>query len=125
VQTYLQQVIGRSQANTSDALTLRVLGEDHKVLREQADKLQQVLAGINGVVDQRAVLPPEEPTVEIEVDLDSAQRYGVKPGDVRRAAATLLSGINVGSLFEEQKVFDVVVWSTPETRDSIEDISSY
>ena len=32
---------------------------------------------------------------------------GIKPGDVRRAAATLLSGIRVGSLFEDQKVFDV------------------
>ena len=46
----------------------------------------------------------------------AAQEYGVKPGDVRRAAATLVSGIGVGSLFEEQKVFDVVVWGTPETR---------
>jgi Cu/Ag efflux pump CusA len=123
VQTYLQQVVGQSQTSASDALTLRVLGEDHKVLREQAEKLQQVLAGIDGVVDPQVVLPKEEPTVEIEVDLDSAQLFGVKPGDVRRAAATLLSGIQVGSLFEEQKVFDVVVWSTPETRDSIEDIS--
>ena len=122
VQTYLQQVVGQTQTSAGDALTLRVLGEDHKVLREQAEQLQQVLAGINGVVDPQVVLPKEEPTVEIEVDLDSAQRFGVKPGDVRRAAATLLSGIQVGSLFEEQKVFDVVVWSTPETRDGIEDI---
>jgi Cu/Ag efflux pump CusA len=62
------------------------------------------------------VLPAEEPTLEIEVDLASAQTHGIKPGDVRRAAATLLSGLQVGSLFEAQKVFDVVVWSTPETR---------
>jgi Cu/Ag efflux pump CusA len=34
----------------------------------------------------------------------------------------LLSGIQVGSLFEEQKVFDVVVWSTPETRHSLSNI---
>ncbi len=60
--------------------------------------------------------------MEIEVDLAAAQRYGLKPGDVRRAAATLLSGIQVGNLFEEQKVFDVVVWSTPETRSSLTSI---
>ena len=42
--------------------------------------------------------------------------HGIKPGDVRRAAATLLSGLNVGSLFEDQKVFDVVVWGVPELR---------
>jgi Cu/Ag efflux pump CusA len=62
------------------------------------------------------------PTVEIEVDLDKAKRYGLKPGDVRRATTSLVSGIQVGNLFEEQKVFDVVVWGTPKTRHSLTDI---
>jgi Cu/Ag efflux pump CusA len=34
----------------------------------------------------------------------------------------LLSGIHVGDLFEEQKVFEVVVWGTPETRESLTSI---
>ena len=33
-----------------------------------------------------------------------------------------MSGIEVGSLFEEQKVFDVVVWGRPETRNSLSSI---
>ena len=49
----------------------------------------------------------------------AAERYGIAPGDVRRTAATLLSGLTVGNLFEQQKVFDVVVWSTPDTRASL------
>ena len=69
-------------------------------------------------------LPLEEPQVEIEVNMDAAKQYGVKPGDVRRAAATLLSGIEVGYLFEEQKVFDVVVWGVPETRHSLTNIQN-
>jgi CzcA family heavy metal efflux pump len=123
VQTYLQQALAQPQTSTGDAITVRVYGEDLDVLRSQAEKLQQALAGINGVVDPHVVLPPEESTLEIEVDLASAQRYGVKPGDVRRAAAALLSGIQVGSLFEQQKVFDVVVWGAPEIRDSVNDVS--
>ena len=67
------------------------------------------MSQVDGVVDPRVEQLVEEPNLEIEVDLDKAQRYGIKPGDVRRAAATLLQGIQVGSLFEEQKVFDVVV----------------
>jgi CzcA family heavy metal efflux pump len=122
VRTYLQQILEQPQTSASDALTVRVLGENHDVLREQAEKLQQALAGIDGVVDPQVVLPVEEPALEIEVDLTSAQRYGVKPGDVRRAAAALLSGIQVGSLFEEQKVFDVVVWGAPEIRNSVTDV---
>ncbi len=123
VQTYLQQTLDQPQTSATDAIAVRVYGEDYDVLRSQADKLQQVLAGIDGVVDPHVVLPVEEPTLEIEVDLASAQSHGVKPGDVRRAASTLLSGIQVGSLFEEQKVFDVVVWGAPEIRDSPADVS--
>ena len=67
-------------------------------------------------------LPLQQATLEAKVDLAAAQRNWLKPGDVRRAAATLLSGIVVGSLYEDQKVFDVVVWSTPETRHSLSSI---
>jgi len=124
VRTYLQQTLGQPHASTSDAYTLRIFGDDHTVLRSEAVKVQERVAGIDGIVNAQAVLPIEEPTVEIEVDLSSAQRFGVKPGDVRRAAATLLSGIQVGSLFEEQKVFDVVVWSAPDLRQSLTDINN-
>jgi Cu/Ag efflux pump CusA len=41
---------------------------------------------------------------------------------VRRQATTLLSGLLVGNLFEEQKVFDVVVWGRPEIRTSLTNI---
>jgi len=33
-----------------------------------------------------------------------------------------MSGIHVGNLYENQKVFEVVVWSTPETRHSLSDV---
>jgi Cu/Ag efflux pump CusA len=39
---------------------------------------------------------------------------------VRRAAATIFSGLRVGFLFEQQKVFDVVVWGSPETRETVD-----
>ena len=55
----------------------------------------------------------------IEADLAAAQRTGSSPATSAGRPATLLSGIAVGSLFEEQKVFDVVVWGTPDTRSSL------
>lgn len=124
VRTYLQQALNNRQSSAAGTYVLRVYGENHRLLRSEVQKVQQTVAGVDGVVNARAVLPLEEPTVEIEVDLASAQRFGVKPGDVRRSAATLLSGIQVGSLFEEQKVFDVVVWSIPEVRGNMSDINN-
>ena len=78
--------------------------------------------GVGGIVDLRVASQAEEPQVQIEVDLAAAEPYGLKPGDVRRAVATLLSGIEVGNLYEEQKVFEVMVVGAPEIRQSLTDI---
>jgi Cu/Ag efflux pump CusA len=66
----------------------------------------------------------ETPQVEVEVDLAKAEQYGLKPGDVRRAAAFLLQGEEVGDIFANGKTYDVNVWSTPETRHSLSDIQN-
>lgn len=122
VTTYLQQSVSQPQSSAIDGIGVRVFGEDLDVLRSEAEKVRQALTGVSGVVDPRVLLPIEETTLEIEVDLASAQTHGISPGEVRRAAAILLSGIQVGSLFEEQKVFDVVVWGVPTVRNSVSDI---
>lgn len=122
VETYLGERSRAVSTAPDDSLVVRVYGETPEVLRSTAEEVKQILTGINGIVDARVKLPVEQPTLEVEVDVATAQRYGIKPGDVRRAAATLLSGIQVGNLFEEQKVFDVVVWGTPETRSSLTSI---
>jgi CzcA family heavy metal efflux pump len=126
VVTYPSARIEEVLSGSDDPIAVRVFGQDLTILRSKAEEVKQVLSGIDGIQDPHVAAQSEEPTLEIEVDLDSAERYEIVPGDVRRAAATLLSGIQVGSLFDEQKVFDVVVWGTPEVRhdlSSVEDLS--
>jgi len=43
---------------------------------------------------------------------------------VRRTAAAVLSGIQVGSLFEQQKVFDVIVWGEPDIRRNLSNVQN-
>ncbi len=43
---------------------------------------------------------------------------------MRREAGTLLSGLTVGNYFENQAVFDVVVWGLPATRSSLSSIGN-
>jgi len=122
VGTYLEQVLSQSHLSASDNIILRVYGEDLNILRIEAEKLKQSIAGIKGIVGTSIEEPIEEPTLEIEVDLNVAKNFGIKPGDVRRTAAAMISGLQVGSLFEEQKVFDVVVWGIPEIRNSLTNV---
>jgi CzcA family heavy metal efflux pump len=124
VTTFLRSRFGEALAGVDEPIVVRLYGQELDVLRSEADKVRASLAGINGIIDAHVEQELEEPIVEIEVDLDAAKEYGVKPGDVRRAAATLLAGINVGNLFEEQKIFEVVVWGQPDIRRSVRDISN-
>ena len=119
VQTYPEKLVLRAQTGSDDDLVVRVYGQESEVLSEIAAEVSDLIAGIDGVGTPRMDVQAAEPTIEIEVDLDTAEQQGIKPGDVRRAAATLVSGVEVGSLFEDQKVFEVVVWGVPEIRDSV------
>jgi CzcA family heavy metal efflux pump len=122
VLTYLDERSRAALTGASEAIVVRTYGPDLAVLRQKAEEVGQALAGIEGIVDLRVASQTEEPQVQIEVNLAKAEPYGLKPGDVRRAAATLLSGIEVGNLYEEQKVFEVMVVGTPEIRQNLTNI---
>lgn len=124
VGTYLQNTASEVQISEYQDVVVRIYGYELNVLNDLALDVQQRLRQIDGIDDPQVRFQSIEPQVEIRVDLAAAERYGLKPGDVRRSAAILLSGIEVGSLFEEQKVFDVIVWSQPETRDSVTDVQN-
>jgi CzcA family heavy metal efflux pump len=124
VLTYLQAKLRQELSGTGESLVMRVYGDDGTIIRKKAEEVQKVLAKVAGVVDSRVQYPEEMPSLEIQVDLDKAKRHGLKPGDIRRAATSLVSGLEVGNLFDEQKVFEVVVWGTPNTRQNLTSIQN-
>ena len=124
VTTYLDDRVRHFDTGTGKDITVRVAGPSFGTLRATAARVRTMLSHIDGVTGLQVEQPPTQPNIEVEVDLARAKRYGLKPGDVRRAAATMLAGLEVGSLFEEQKVFQVVVWSTPESRSSLTGIGN-
>jgi Cu/Ag efflux pump CusA len=122
VYTYLRERTDEVLTGAGDAIVVRIYGEDLETLRTKADEVMTLMSQTRGVVDEHIDLEVDVPQVEVEVDLARAETYGIKPGDVRRAAATLLAGEEVGDIFRDGKAYDVVVWSTPATRTSVTSI---
>ena len=122
VTTYAAERVSAILPQPSSDLTVRVFGQEQAVIEQQAKVVQSAVAKVAGVSSATIAKGSTEPTLAIEVDIAKADAYGLKPGDIRRAATTLLSGIGVGSLFEDQKVFDVVVWGVPELRQDVASI---
>lgn len=114
--TFLSKQLRRAITGADDQLTVRLYGHDVGIIRAKAEEIRGILSKIEGIQNARTEVPEDKTTIEVKVDLDKARVYGLKPGDVRRAASSMVAGITVGALFEDQKVFDVVVWGVPEVR---------
>ena len=120
--TYQQERLKEAQSGADELVVARVYGQDLGILSAKATEVRDELAKVDGVANLQVELPVQEPVLEIQVNLERAKQFGIKPGDVRRTAAVLLSGVEVGQLFYDQKVFDVVVWGAPQTRRSPDDV---
>jgi CzcA family heavy metal efflux pump len=122
VQTYLKERIREVLTGSSDAIVVRVFGDDLDLLSRKAQEVLDAIEGVDGVVEAKVELHADVPQVQVKVDLAAAQRYGIKPGDARRAAATWIASEEVGDIYRGGKAYDVHVWSTPETRHSLASI---
>ena len=122
VLTYLRERVKEVLTGTSETLVVRIYGEDLDVLRRTADEVNEALQGVDGLIDLHVELVEDIPHVAVEVDLEAAARHGLKAGEIRRAAALLMQGIEVNDIWKPARVFDVSVWSTPETRASLTSI---
>jgi CzcA family heavy metal efflux pump len=124
VLTYLKERIREVLTGSHEAVTVRIYGRELDILREKANDVKDALEDIEGLVELHVEFQEEIPQVEVKVDLQKAAFYGIKPGDVRRAATTLVAGEEMGDIHIGHRTYDVNVWSIPEARSSLTDIEN-
>src|SRR6185369_5550313 len=124
VQTYLDERIEEVLTGGKEPIVVRVYGEDLKTLRAKSDEILDLVRSVPGVIDAHRDISSDVPQVNVTVNLARAERYGLKPGDVRRDAATLVAGEEVGDIFRAGKAYDVVVWSPASVRHSFSDVEN-
>ena len=124
VQTYLRERIKEVLTGTSESIVVRIFGPDLPVLREKADEVAEKIGDIEGVIDVSPDFAEELPHVTVQLDLDRSQKYGLKPGDVRRQTSAIFASEEVSDIFHAGKAYDVHVWSIPSARDSVSDVSN-
>ena len=103
VQTYLKERIREVLTGASEAMVVRIYGEDLEVLPATAEDVLAEMEQVDGLVDEHIDLLVDVPQVQVGVKLAKVERLGLKPGDVRRAASTLLAGEEVGDIYRGGK----------------------
>jgi Cu/Ag efflux pump CusA len=122
--TYLRERIKEVLTGTSATLVIRIYGENLDVLRLKAEEVQAAIADTEGIVDLKVQPQVMVPQVEVHFRPKAAAQFGLTAGEVRRAATILMNGIKVGEFYEDQNIFDVVVWGVPQVRSNIDSLRS-
>ena len=59
------------------------------------------------------------PHIAVKVDLSLADKHGLKPGDVRRAASAMIGGIELSDIYLGNELYDVLLIGVPDVRGSL------
>ena len=119
VLTYLREQIKEVLTGAGATIVVRLYGPDMDVLRAKAKEVYDAAHDIPGVMNLKVEQQVLVPQLDVRLRPDAAARLGLTPGDVRRAATTLVKGQKVGELYDQQKMFDVFVWGVEKVRDDV------
>ena len=98
VLTYLRERIKEVLTGAGATIVVRLYGPDIDVLRGKAQEVYDAVHDLPGVANLKVEQQVLVPQLDVRIRPDAAARLGLTPGDVRRAATTLVKGLKVGEL---------------------------
>jgi CzcA family heavy metal efflux pump len=117
--TYLRERIKEVLTGTSATLVVRIYGENLETIKAKAEEVRNAITDIPGVVDLKVQPQDLVPQIEVRVKPEQAAQFGLTAGKIREAVNIYQKGLKVGEFFENQNIFDVAVWGTPEVRSDL------
>ena len=122
VLTYLKERIKEVLTGASASIVVRIYGPDIAVLRDKAQEVSKAIADVQGITNLKVEPQVVVPQIEARFRPIAGEQLGITPGQVRRAAATLIRGQKAGEVYQDQKVFDVFVWGVPKVRTDLQSL---
>ena len=96
-------------AGVRSDLAVKIFGEDLAQLQAAGEQVARVLGKVSGARDVKVDQAAGQSVVSVRVDRERIARYGLSAAPVLRAVETAGAGRVVGSVFEGNRRFDLVV----------------
>ncbi|MCJ8345431.1 CusA/CzcA family heavy metal efflux RND transporter [bacterium] len=103
-------------------LGIKIFGDDLEILKQKANEVKSILEKIEGSTDIYAEQITGQAVLELKVNQEALNRYGVSAQKVLRLIQAL-GAIKVGEIREDQRRFDLIVRLPNEYRTKIENIA--
>lgn len=99
---------------------VKIFGDDLDVLQRVAAQVQAVIQGVPGAADVKTEQVSGLPMLTIQPDRAAMARYGISVADLQSIIEVAVGGKDVGTIFEGDRRFDLVVRLPEEMRIDIE-----
>ncbi|MFN6377738.1 MAG: CusA/CzcA family heavy metal efflux RND transporter [Flavobacteriales bacterium] len=100
----------------------KIFGENMDSLASYAHQLGAMVQKIDGAKDLYIETVSGMPQVVVKYDRLALARHGVSVSEVNKTIQTLYAGTTVGSFYEEEKKYDIVVKMEPKLRNQLHTI---
>jgi heavy metal efflux system protein len=97
-------------------LAIKIFGSDLNELEGKGDEIIRVMGKIPGVQDLGLFRVIGQPNLNITVDRERADRYGLNVADIQDAVETAVGGKAVGNILQGEQRYDLVVRYQPQYR---------
>ncbi len=103
-------------------VAIKVFGTDLTTMRNNATEISNIIKNMDGVVDVQIAQQVMVPQLQIKVDREALQRYGIQTGTITKDLEMLLNGKVAGQIIDGNKTFDILLRTTDAERGDIENI---
>lgn len=124
VLSYLKERMEEVVSGATAQVAVKIFGPDLVTLRTLGQQAGQMMAAIPDVTD--LVVEPQVtiPQVTLHFDRQAIARYGLTMGRLNTVVTTAFLGMPVAQVYEEGKVFNLVVRFSEEVRDNVDAIAN-
>ncbi|MDF1849498.1 MAG: efflux RND transporter permease subunit [Verrucomicrobiales bacterium] len=125
ISTPLADRIGHMLSGVSAKVAVKIYGPDLEELRRLGTQIVDIAREIPGMEEARTEQQGSVPQLRIEIDRDRAAAYGVTPGELNTELADLIGGGYVAEVYEDQRVYDLVMRLPTEWREDPDKLKNF
>src|SRR5271169_6019115 len=105
-------------------LAVKIFGSDLKDLEQKGEEIMAVMRTVPGVADLGLFRVLGQPNVNIIVNREKADRFGINASDIQDAIQTAVGGNPVSQILIGEQRFDLVPRYQQQFRQSVDDIAN-
>lgn len=105
-------------------LAIKIFGEDLNILADKANEIKHLIEDVEGASDISVEKVEGLPQMSVTYNRHKIARYGLNISDVNRLISMGFAGEAVGSVFEGEKRFDLVMRLDQSQRQNIDNLKN-